>query len=322
MIEHIKLLSLLVQIMIGIWVTSYIAYLSRSIRMELLSTLLKYNLVLNFAFIAVLVAAYFRINLSQIPDGPGYVFFRNFIDMSITAGSVLLIHYMVMIILNFRELEPGSRYKKTVISLILFLSACYLARIIFPAAETLFSWLDPLRHFVFENLILIEPLLLILSLVWWPGSRSRALRKVNNAFSLLFLTRYFVVAFILLLPVLWEISELLKFMLGTAALLVINTIPFIWARYVFLPFNTTVSRHIESEIDLERVFTDHNITQREAEITRMLIEGKSNKEIESKLFISYSTVKNHIYNIYGKLGVNSRYELLQYFLRLRSINHS
>ncbi|MGB7394497.1 MAG: LuxR C-terminal-related transcriptional regulator, partial [Pricia sp.] len=38
--------------------------------------------------------------------------------------------------------------------------------------------------------------------------------------------------------------------------------------------------------------------------------GKSNKEIAGELFISISTVKTHITNIYGKLKVSSRKELL------------
>lgn len=37
---------------------------------------------------------------------------------------------------------------------------------------------------------------------------------------------------------------------------------------------------------------------------------KSNKEIEALLFISYHTVKNHICNLYQKLGVKHRGELV------------
>ena len=40
-----------------------------------------------------------------------------------------------------------------------------------------------------------------------------------------------------------------------------------------------------------------------------------NKEIEDLLFISYNTVKNHIYNIYQKLGVNSRGQMIHSVLQ-------
>lgn len=50
------------------------------------------------------------------------------------------------------------------------------------------------------------------------------------------------------------------------------------------------------------------LSSREIEVLRALIEGLSNKEIGEKLFISVSTVKTHIINIYSKLGVKNRVE--------------
>lgn len=51
------------------------------------------------------------------------------------------------------------------------------------------------------------------------------------------------------------------------------------------------------------------LTSREVEIIAAIKEGNSNREIASKLAISEETVKRHLSNIYGKLGVNSRLEL-------------
>lgn len=53
-----------------------------------------------------------------------------------------------------------------------------------------------------------------------------------------------------------------------------------------------------------------NISQREQEIIQLLVEGLSNKEIADSLFISQKTVKNHLYHIYRKLGINSRLQLM------------
>lgn len=55
---------------------------------------------------------------------------------------------------------------------------------------------------------------------------------------------------------------------------------------------------------------NHNLTEREREIILLIVKGNSNQEIGKQLFISANTVKNHIYNIYKKLGVKSRYELM------------
>jgi LuxR family maltose regulon positive regulatory protein len=48
------------------------------------------------------------------------------------------------------------------------------------------------------------------------------------------------------------------------------------------------------------------LSERELEILEMLVEGYSNKRIGAALFISANTVKYHLKNIYGKLGVGNR----------------
>ena len=53
-----------------------------------------------------------------------------------------------------------------------------------------------------------------------------------------------------------------------------------------------------------------NLSEREALIKDLILEGKSNKEIASELFISLSTVKTHLTNLYKKLGVSGRKEIL------------
>jgi ATP/maltotriose-dependent transcriptional regulator MalT len=52
------------------------------------------------------------------------------------------------------------------------------------------------------------------------------------------------------------------------------------------------------------------LTPRELEVLTLLQGPSSNKEIAGKLYISYATVKRHIINLYGKLGVNNRREAI------------
>ena len=51
------------------------------------------------------------------------------------------------------------------------------------------------------------------------------------------------------------------------------------------------------------------LTSRETEIVAAIRTGSSNREIALKLSISEETVKRHLSNIFGKLGVSSRLEL-------------
>ncbi|MCO5192435.1 MAG: response regulator transcription factor [Anaerolineae bacterium] len=48
------------------------------------------------------------------------------------------------------------------------------------------------------------------------------------------------------------------------------------------------------------------LSNREMEILEILATGASNKEIAAQLFIAEGTVKNHVTNILGKLGVRDR----------------
>ena len=48
------------------------------------------------------------------------------------------------------------------------------------------------------------------------------------------------------------------------------------------------------------------LTTREREVLRLLDEGASNREIAEHLVLSVNTVKKHVVNLYGKLGVQSR----------------
>lgn len=61
---------------------------------------------------------------------------------------------------------------------------------------------------------------------------------------------------------------------------------------------------------LDILSSEYNLTGRELEVVSELILGKNNKEIGDKLFVSPNTVKNHIYNIYKKVGIKNRYELI------------
>ena len=63
----------------------------------------------------------------------------------------------------------------------------------------------------------------------------------------------------------------------------------------------------------EELASKWQLTNREFEITRAILKGDSNKEIASDLNISFSTVKNHIYNIYRKTGARSRIDLANLF---------
>ena len=55
-----------------------------------------------------------------------------------------------------------------------------------------------------------------------------------------------------------------------------------------------------------------SLTFREAEVLSLVMGAKRNGDIAAKLYISEKTVKNHISNIYDKLGIHNRLRLMSY----------
>jgi LuxR family maltose regulon positive regulatory protein len=52
------------------------------------------------------------------------------------------------------------------------------------------------------------------------------------------------------------------------------------------------------------------LTEREFEVLRLLAAGRSNPEIARALYVELNTIKTHVKNLYGKLGVHGRLQAL------------
>ena len=74
--------------------------------------------------------------------------------------------------------------------------------------------------------------------------------------------------------------------------------------YLDHPFPTTTGP------DWQALAAKFNISKRECEIMRLLLKGRSSRDIEGELFISIKTVKNHISHIYKKLKIKNRIQLI------------
>lgn len=58
-----------------------------------------------------------------------------------------------------------------------------------------------------------------------------------------------------------------------------------------------------------------DLTEREREVLKLMVEGMNNKQISEHLFVSQSTAKSHVSNVLTKLNVNSRTEAVSYALK-------
>ncbi len=74
----------------------------------------------------------------------------------------------------------------------------------------------------------------------------------------------------------------------------------------------------DGSINLKALETFH-LTQREHEILQLIVKGLSNADIAATLFLSLSTVKTHIYNLYMKLEVKRRSQAIEKAQRLKLV---
>lgn len=77
-------------------------------------------------------------------------------------------------------------------------------------------------------------------------------------------------------------------------------------RMTYLEENGMLPGTATKEMEVRYVATDSPLTRREAEVLRLMAEGKSNKAIGEYLFISEKTVKNHVSSILQKMEVDDR----------------
>lgn len=93
-----------------------------------------------------------------------------------------------------------------------------------------------------------------------------------------------------------------------------NLFPFFWLKRYLPGFHAASTAPALREGAMDGIFDKYGFTPREREITGLILQGRSNKEIEAELFISVNTVKNHLYKLYQKLGINSRGQLVTFLL--------
>jgi DNA-binding NarL/FixJ family response regulator len=67
-------------------------------------------------------------------------------------------------------------------------------------------------------------------------------------------------------------------------------------------------------IEQDKTAARKKLTRRESEIVRKVAKGLRNAEVAAGLSISEATVKAHMYNIFKKLGIRDRIELVHYAL--------
>ncbi len=141
------------------------------------------------------------------------------------------------------------------------------------------------------------------------GWSLRALRGFMLSYALAILFGTFSATY------LYQLSSSAFFILSITSLIILfigNVFLVGFTQYQFFP--TTGKVQIEGPVAQDAVKRLNSLTERETQILGFMLQGYSMPQIAEKLTISLNTVKTHGSNIYRKLDVNSRRELLLRYL--------
>jgi DNA-binding CsgD family transcriptional regulator len=306
--EHICIFAYFVCLVVGIFAAFYSFQLHKTYRYPFLSHFVNYIVVFNLVIFLYLVIKYASVNFPgpAIADYNSPFYTVMFLAASI--GEIGLIYTFFRVCLGLLEKDIPKKAN------IMFSAALILVGISCVVGITTYMNTGSNRWIMTTYMgVAIAVMILLPGMSVWlslgkleePKDSKRAAIRV---FGFLSFAGYLVIFGANALP------EQLQFYPSAAALLYLNTIPIIWLKKYFLRLYLQVSSENSARL-LEVVAQDKQISKREREIMELILQGKSNKEIEGLLFISYNTVKNHIYNIYQKMGVNSRGQMIHAVLQ-------
>jgi len=86
------------------------------------------------------------------------------------------------------------------------------------------------------------------------------------------------------------------------------------AKKLFGEINRQHTKNLESIKVVERP-KEERLSYREIEVLEMVCKGLSNQEVAKKLFLSEKTVKNHLTNVFRKIGVADRTQAVLYAIK-------
>jgi len=306
--DHLGIFLHIIILMVGACSVFYTWQVSRTFRNALFRSILCFIIFYNLVIVIDLTARYSCLNLME--DCLLY-YSTTYAKITGPLSSfffLLMTYFLVTIILNFQEKAiPGIINKFLIIGFCL-LSVTYISRIILSLFDIFYDWIVIIQFSIFQMAIITAFIFLALLLLQRQKFNNSHRKKLVTAFGSFYLTGFAFLAMSRFL------ADPTRGLYVSAIFLLINLFPIFWIRRYFLPYQSMQSATVEGGTALDLICQQYSISRREREIAELILQGKSNKEIEHRLFISLHTVKNHIYNLYQKLGINSRGQLVNVIL--------
>lgn len=308
--EHLQILSYMAVLITGGAAVTYIALTHSSHRFPFLKPFMFFILFINLKTLIYLFLYYYQTNLTSDTK-----IFDQSILFNLAQIHIVFLFFVATFSLIQAVRKLGGLLMPVLLKNILIVIAAlsilfYLSQLLFTVLGASQYWMQNLKirgicTWLFYGLILF--------FLVWLLIRSRkeeilSKRKINRSFSVFYLIFFAGLLSTNFLPAIWHIGIILVYKV------LINLFPLYWIRKYLLKYGRFVPLTLDETI-LKKAAEEHEVTAREREVLELILKGKSNKQIASLLCIAPHTVKNHLYRLYQKLRVNSRYELVTFFIK-------
>jgi len=308
--KHILILLYSVIVIMGAWAAFYTHQMYKKYKMTFLRDLIHYIIFFNMSVLFYQIIEYLYMNLLGNDLSNLHPFLRIFIYLVILIIQIGMTWTFIRVIMGLREKSVSKKIERIFYAGVAFIGINYTVGITLYLETTSSKWIDVTYvSLVILSWLVIYTALIMLVLRRQPkqGNGRKKAIKAFGTFYLLYYTAFFIS---IALPPPFNLY-------GPSGLLFLsNLIPIFWLRQYFLKY-FVIPSSVQGQLNLDAFTQEFHISKREREIIELILQGKSNKEIEDALFISFNTVKNHIYNLYQKLGVNSRGQLMHFILNVQ-----
>jgi len=308
--KHIQILFLILNLIVGITIILYSYELYKKHKDRYVLNLMYYSIAFNLLVFVDLNYKYFMANIfdnnfSTIP----IMFILPFIILIIIA-EYFFTYYIYLTIISLYNKTISRKANYLFIAWISFFSSASILGMYIFYSQSDQRWFYVIHEAWIMSMIIIILLTLILHLISSNKIIEPDARKLKLSFIYIFLFGYTG----------FSLSQINFYFFHTdietydsLILLFINFCPYLWIRLFYIKYRQGSESKNINLILIDKLAKEFNLTSREKDVVELIMKGKTNNEIESALFISFNTVKNHIYNVFKKMGVNSRSQLL-YFI--------
>jgi DNA-binding CsgD family transcriptional regulator len=305
---HVIISLYVTAFIVGVLAAFYTNQIKKAYAFLYLRPLGHFILFFNLMILVLVVANYVKTNLQiSSPNQLPLVYWIGDILISYIAA-IGLTYSFLRVVRGLEDKRVSSHLRIGFAAGIIILASSYGAGFALYVQNDDFRWLYETRNAMYLAILLVPIMFLIILLIRGRKMDDADRRKIIRPFCYFYLS-----GFILLFLSLYFHFQFSPFDIALL-LLFINLMPFIWFKWFFMKIYGNVFFLTEMKLILNKIADEHHISNREREILELILQGKTNKEIEDMLFISLSTVKNHIYNIYQKLGVKTRGQLVHLIL--------